>query len=342
MHPELFRIPFTDLTVKSYGMMMVCGFIAAIFIIRRLSRSMGQENTEQITAAALYSLIAGVAGARLFYVIHYWDQFQGRGIVEIFAVWKGGLELLGGVFLSIFIIVIYLWVQKLPVRRYLDILAVGLMMALAFGRIGCLFNGCCFGKPTACPIAIRFPYGSLSYQSQVRPDFARDRMKPYFDLPSEYFGYINKADEWTAAPRAGKYDYYLKPFDRLTAQQKLEVTGGPYRCLAVWPTQIFESISALIGCILLYLHRGKGIRLQKNSGTLPLFFRPGVTFALMFILYGIIRFFIEFLRDDNPLQVNELTVSQNLCIAMVVAGFLLIWLFAKMKPDQFIINESKR
>ncbi|MDD5135396.1 MAG: prolipoprotein diacylglyceryl transferase, partial [Phycisphaerae bacterium] len=113
MHPELFRIPFTDLTVKTYGVMMVCGFLAAIYVIRKLSRGMG-ENADHITSAALYSLIAGVAGARIFYVIHYWSQFKGKGFLEIFAVWNGGLELLGGVLLAIFVIVIYLRAQKLP------------------------------------------------------------------------------------------------------------------------------------------------------------------------------------------------------------------------------------
>jgi phosphatidylglycerol:prolipoprotein diacylglycerol transferase len=338
MHPELFRIPFTELTVKSYGMMMVCGFIAAIFIIRRLTRGMGPENTEHITAAALYSLLAGIVGSRIFYVIHYWQQFSGKGLLEIFAVWKGGLELLGGVFFSILVIVVYLWRQKLPVRRYLDILAIGLMLALVFGRLGCLLNGCCFGRPTYAFVSVRFPYGSLSYQSQVRPDKARNREEPYIDLPAEFFGYINDANEWVAAPESEKYNYYLKPFDRLTEQEKSEVTAGEYRALKVCPTQIYESLSALAGCILLYLHRKNGIEQQKNQKTTSAFFRPGVTFALMFIVYGFMRFFIEFIRDDNPYQFDNFTVSQNLSIAMVIGGFLLIWLFAKMKPDKLITD----
>jgi len=337
MHPELFRIPFTALTVKSYGVMMVCGFIAAIYIIRRLSRGMG-ENAEHVTTAALYSLIAGVAGARLFYVIHYWQQFRGQGIIEMLAVWKGGLELLGGVLLAIFIIVVYLRSKKLPVRRYLDILAVGLMLALVFGRLGCFLNGCCFGKPTNFFISVRFPYNSLPYQSQVQPDPARGREKPYIDLPADFFGFINEASEWMTAPKERKYDFYLKPFKILTPQQRFEVTEGPFRCLAVWPTQFFESASALVACILLYLHRKKGIQLQKRGDKIPVFFRSGVTFALMFIIYGSMRFFLEFLRDDNPIQADGLTVSQNLSIILVAVSFGLIWLFTKMKPDKFVVG----
>ncbi len=336
MHPELFRIPFTDLTVKTYGVMMVIGFIAAIHIIRRLSRQMGQQDAEHITTAALYSLIAGVAGARIFYVLHYWRDFQGKGLLSIFAVWDGGLELLGGVFLSIFVIVLYLYVQKLPIRRYLDILAIGLLLALGFGRIGCLFSGCCFGRPTTCPIAIRFPYGSLAYQSQVRPDADRDRLNPYTQLPPEFFGYLNEANQWVVAPpQLNRFDYYLKPFNLLTPQEKTEVTAGSYRPLPVWPTELFESFLAFTGCIILYLHRRKSFQLLKAGGVIPIFYRPGVTFALMFIVYGFMRFFMEFLRDDNPFGADKLTISQNLSIGMEVVGFLLIWLFGKMKPDKF-------
>jgi phosphatidylglycerol:prolipoprotein diacylglycerol transferase len=316
-------------------MMMVIGFIAAIKIIRILSRQMGQQDAEHITTAALYSLIAGVAGARIFYVIHYWSGFQGKGLLSVFAVWDGGLELLGGVFLSIFVIVLYLYVQKLPIRRYLDILAIGLLMALGFGRIGCFFSGCCYGRPTTCPIAIRFPYGSNAYQSQVRPDLNRDRLKPYTQLPPEFFGYINEANQWVVAPQSSRFEYYLKPFNLLTPQEKAEVTTGPYRPLPVWPTELFESFLAFTGCSILYLHRRKGFQIQKAGEYGRKFFKPGVTFALMFIVYGIMRFFMEFLRDDNPFGADKLTISQNLSIGMEVVGFFLIWLFGKMRPDKF-------
>ena len=83
------------MTIKSYGTMMVIGFLVAIYIIRRLSRDITPD-PQMITNAALYSLIAGVVGARVFYVIHYYDKFKDR-LIDVFAIWQGGLELLGGV-----------------------------------------------------------------------------------------------------------------------------------------------------------------------------------------------------------------------------------------------------
>lgn len=335
MHPELFRIPFTDLTVKTYGVLMVFGFICAIYIIRKLSRGMG-ENEDHVTTAALYSLIAGVAGSRLFYVVHYWSQFKGRGFLEIFAVWDGGLELLGGVLLTISVIIIYLRFNRLPIRRYLDILAVGLMMALAFGRIGCFSAGCCFGRPTSCPAAIRFPYNSLVYNSQVRPDNNRHRENPYIELPADYFGYMDENGNWTDAPETFKYDYALKPKELLTPQQKLEVSNaGKYSCKAVIPTQLYESLSAFIGCLLLYLHRRKGIRYYQKGLPVPFFFRCGVTFGLLFIVYGIMRFIIEFFRDDNPIGYFGLTISQNLSIVLFALSVVLIIIFGNMKQTPY-------
>jgi phosphatidylglycerol:prolipoprotein diacylglycerol transferase len=200
------------------------------------------------------------------------------------------------------------------------------MLALAFGRAGCFLNGCCFGKPTNFFISVRFPYDSFSYRSQVQSDPARHRNKSYIELPADFFSYMPQQDQ-----------SYLKPFDRLTAQQKFDVTQGPFCALPVHPTEIYESLAALIGCILLYFHRKKGILLEKQGRKLPFFFRPGVTFALMFVIYGGFRFFIEFLRDDNPFQFDSLTVSQNLSIVLVFASLALIWLFAKMKPGKLSV-----
>ena len=59
MHPELFRIPFTSLTVKGYGLMLVIGFLMAVHIIRRLSKNITPD-PEMITNASLYCLVVGV------------------------------------------------------------------------------------------------------------------------------------------------------------------------------------------------------------------------------------------------------------------------------------------
>ncbi|MDH4201640.1 MAG: prolipoprotein diacylglyceryl transferase [Phycisphaerae bacterium] len=305
MHPELFEIPFLHISVKSYGTLMVTGFLVAVWLMRRMMKRSGQ-NPDNISNIAMYALICGIVGARTFYIVHYHVK-----PAEWLAVWRGGLELLGGVIAAIAFLWFYLWKQKLPKRLYLDVLAVGLMVGLGFGRIGCLMNGCCYGKCSDASWAVQFPYGSPAFYSQTQPDPARGRDKPLLDLPDSYYS-----------------SGYLKEYDDLTEEQKQAVKEGPYRSLPVHPTQIYSSINAFILAGVLYtLWRRFG---QK---------KPGVVLSSMFILYGTARFFLETLRDDNPFEgawwilYKGGTVSQNIGIYLFIIGAVLLTIFATRKPE---------
>jgi phosphatidylglycerol---prolipoprotein diacylglyceryl transferase len=330
MYPELFKLPFINTTVKSYGLMMVIGFLCALWLIRRLSRSF-LADPQLITNIALYAMIAGVVGARLFHIIHYYDDKFRTHPIEILYIWQGGLEFYGGVIMAVTVILIYLLYYKLPVRQCMDVLAIGLMLALAFGRIGCFLNGCCFGKPANLPWAVRFPafvknlaqdiyYPSFVFDSQVYPDFKRGRTEPRLKLPDEYFE--------NSANSSGKY---LKPYEDLTIKQQMEVTEGKYRPLAVHPTQLYESVAALFLCLVaLGFWRRSQKALQLHNEHKP-FVKPGIICALMFIMYGIVRFCLEYLRDDNPYEFDGITISQNISIAMIVLGVVLVVVFERMK-----------
>ncbi len=291
--------------------MMVIGFILAVGLIRRLSRTISPD-TKHITNATLYSLIGGIVGARLFYIFHHFQDFK-EDPASAFALWHGGMEFYGGVILAIIIIFFYLLFHKLPIHRYLDILAMGLMLALVFGRVGCLLNGCCYGKPTKLPWGICFPYNSIAYLSQINSDFKRNRLDPHLILPkNEYLSYVGKDGNW-----------HPKPYEDLTEQQKIEVTTGKYKCLPVHPTQLYSSANAAVLCLVLYLFWRRS---QKGGKILT---NPGSTFSLMFLLYGITRFLIEYLRDDNPFEIAHLTISQIISIIMIVLGTALITWFQK-------------
>ena len=322
MHPKLFEIPLIHWPVGTYGPMLVIGFLAAISLIRYLSRNITTD-PQHITNAALYALIGGVVGARAFYVIHYFEKYQDNWI-DIFRIWHGGLELLGGVVVAVAVILAYLLYHKLPIRRHLDILAIGLMLALVFGRIGCFLNGCCFGKPTEGPCAVRFPYDSFVYNSQVNPNLDRNRPEPQLQVPDNYFYYISEN---------GKK--YTKPFEELAALQQYEVAQGKYRCLPVHPTQLYSSACAAFLCFILYLFWRRSQKSRSRFLT-----HPGSTFSLMLICYGIMRFLIETIRDDNPFEYawwaiyKGATVSQNLGIYMVILGVVFMLIFQIFKPKE--------
>lgn len=329
MHPEFFRIPLTSLTIKSYGLMMVVGFLGAVTVIRYLSRHFTRD-PQLITNAALYALIAGVAGARAFFVIHYFDQYRDNPL-RVFAIWNGGLEVIGGVMLAIAVILLYGRYHKVPIRHYLDVLAVGLLVALMFGRIGCFLNGCCYGQPTDLPWGVRFPYGSFSYSGQVKPDPGRHRLEPYFSLPPEYFG---PAEENGYNPSA------LKPAKDLTPGQLELVTTGPYRARPVHPTQLYASVAAGLLALLLYgfLRRSQRAEATGRYGVLT---KPGSIFSLMFILYAIMRFSLEMIRDDNPFEMAGLTISQLLSFVLAALGIVLAVYFSLSKPEKLPAPQSK-
>lgn len=321
MYPQLFKIPFTDLTVKSYGFMMVLGVLAAIYLIRRLSRSMG-HNPEHITNAALYALLGGLFGARLFYVVHYWDNFKSN-LIEIFFVWQGGLELLGGFISALAVIILYIRIHRLPVRQYLDILAMGLTVALAFGRIGCLLNGCCFGAPCDNFTAIRFPYGSIPYQNQLQADPKRNRDMPYLELTDDFFEF--------GTDKAGNWRKFLKPYKDLTDNQKEYLTNNDkYYCKPIWATQLISSLGGLVltGVLYLFWRRNKLGRLGKRR--FYFYNKAGTVFAMMFMLYAPMRFAVEFIRDDNPYEISTLTISQLIAMGLFGFGLILFIVFSAL------------
>jgi phosphatidylglycerol:prolipoprotein diacylglycerol transferase len=312
MHPRLVEIPFLNVTIWGFGAMMALGFLAALGVVRRLSRRAGLD-PETVSNAALYCLFVGVVGARTFFVIHHIDRFRGD-VLSVFAIWRGGLEFLGGVAPAVGFLLFYLRFRRLPMRRYLDILAIGLMMGLAFGRLGCFLNGCCYGQPTELPWAVRFPYGSYAFVSQANPDPQRGRTRPHLQVPPpEYAAFYGDNGRW-----------YPKSLDELTEPQRHEVTKGEYRCLPVHPTQLYASAYAFLLCALLYLLWRRGTGSDGSDGLGRRFAKPGMATAALCLLYGPGRIALEAIRDDNPYELGMLTISQLLGIAMFLAGLVLL------------------
>lgn len=176
MHPDLFTIPGLGLQVKTYGFFLTVGFLSAVWLAMRRAQRV-HADPDRILDISFIALLFGVGGARIFYVIHYWDTgfaYQANPLLAIIDIRQGGLEFLGGLLGAILATLIYLKWKGLSNRMYLDILAPGAMWGLAFGRLGCFFNGCCFGGLCALsgsdvpkyPWAVQFPYGSNAHIHQ--------------------------------------------------------------------------------------------------------------------------------------------------------------------------------
>lgn len=176
MHPDLFTIPGLGLEVKTYGFFLTVGFLSAVWLAMRRAERV-HADPDRILDMSFIALLFGVGGARVFYVIHYWKtDFAHRSnpLLAIIDIRQGGLEFLGGLLGAMVVTLLYLKWKKLSIRMYLDILAPGAMWGLAFGRLGCFFNGCCFGGLCAAgapdvpkyPWAVNFPFGSNAHIRQ--------------------------------------------------------------------------------------------------------------------------------------------------------------------------------
>ena len=324
MLPELFSLPFIHVSIKSYGFMMVLGFLLALALARWRSRKLG-EDPEAITNCALWALILGVLGARIFHVIHHWSHYR-ENPRQIVAIWSGGLEFLGGFILAVVTLAVYLWIKKRPLFNVLDILSPSAMLGLAIGRLGCLLNGCCFGATCDLPWALTFPavntltqssFGgekktalrySPPYENQLYPDEDREK-EPLITLPNDYYGYTDRQGRWYVLPTAALYRD-AKPPGMLSKSQVEALRRGEYPMQPVHPAQLYSFANGLLICLILHL----AFRRRKF---------PGQIVALLFILYGVTRFLLESIRADNPIEFTGLTISQNLGIAAIAAGIIL-------------------
>lgn len=163
---------FAGYRAPSYGAMMLLGFLVGVWMAERRAGRIGVR-PEHCLDMGLIGILAGLAGARLFHVIENWGEyspFGERGVIalmDVFKLWRGGLVFYGAFIAAILAAILYCRWAKIPVIRFLDLLAPSLIAGLAFGRLGCYLNGCCYGKVCTLPWAAHFPYGSEAYRVQA-------------------------------------------------------------------------------------------------------------------------------------------------------------------------------
>lgn len=156
MYPVIWE--FGNFSLRSYGVMAAIGFLAATWVIN-WNRKFANLNGDQATGLVLWAMVAGVVGARIFYVIQFWQLFE-HNLWNIFRIDRGGLVFYGGFFLAIGAIALFCRLNRLDLIRVLDLFTPALAIGHAAGRIGCFLNGCCYGKPTQCLLGVVYPAGS--------------------------------------------------------------------------------------------------------------------------------------------------------------------------------------
>ncbi len=167
MHPILFHLG--SFPVHSYGVMIALAFLAGLWTATRRAR---RENIsgERIADITLWLMVGAILGARAVYVATYWrEEFADQPFSEIFMIQHGGLVYYGGLIGAIIAGAIFIRWKKLPLWKTADVLAPSIALGNVFGRIGCLLNGCCYGRACSFPWAIHFPADHATGGAPVHP-----------------------------------------------------------------------------------------------------------------------------------------------------------------------------
>ena len=145
---------------------MALGILCAYGVLLRLGRGRG-FSPDRLGNLVAGLVLAGLAGARLFFVVEHWDQYAGDPAAAL-RLWEGGLMFYGSIVVAGLALVAWCAARREPMLPMLDLFAVVVPLGQAFGRVGCLMNGCCYGRPSQSALALAYPAGSIPWAEQIR------------------------------------------------------------------------------------------------------------------------------------------------------------------------------
>jgi phosphatidylglycerol:prolipoprotein diacylglycerol transferase len=334
------------LAIRGYGMMLLAGVGSAVYLAAFRAKRRGID-PDLIYSMAPWAFIGGIAGARLFYVVQYREQFFSGSIMEsignVLRFTEGGLVVYGSFIGGGLAVAYYLYRNHLSVLTFGDVIVPCMFLGVFFGRMGCLMNGCCYGgRCEEGQMAVQFPPEAKVYGDQiasgeligfkydaetrkiveVRPDSLADQAgitvgSRLDELGPDY----SSLDQ---APRNLPLEdvqlgVYVTVDGRRTRWTPTEL---PDRALPVRAAQIISSGSSLVLCLALC-----AVSLFR--------LRTGSVMFIGFAAYAILRFALEWVRVDEAGQFGtSLSISQWVSV-FVMAGSIagLLWRYSsKERP----------
>jgi phosphatidylglycerol:prolipoprotein diacylglycerol transferase len=158
------------LPIRGYGVMLLLALVASIGLAAWRAERLGLD-PDMILSLAFWLVSSGIIGARVFYIIEYWPQFQKPTLYETLAtmanVSQGGLVVYGSLLAGGAALAAFVWRYHLPGLALSDLAAPSVVLGIAIGRIGCFLNGCCYGGTSELPWSVSFPWGSPPHGAQV-------------------------------------------------------------------------------------------------------------------------------------------------------------------------------
>ncbi len=258
MHPELINI--FGFTIAWYGVLITAGVMFGAMIATRYARERGL-NENLLSDMIIWSVLWGVVGARVFYVLTSLDEFRGASFIDIINIRRGGISIHGGLIFGIGVLLYYQWRYRINLYRYADLMVPGVALGIIGGRLGNFFNGSdTMGRMTGWPIGYTWP-----------------------DAGSPILGIFKSPVNWTGF--AGGFcrtanDIFMTP-------AKAFCNGGTFSRGPVHLTQIY---GVLIG-LALFIGAMYWLRSKK----------PGWVFWQFWLWYSLLRAGIEETFRLNPL-----------------------------------------
>ncbi|HLA85349.1 MAG TPA: prolipoprotein diacylglyceryl transferase family protein [Thermoguttaceae bacterium] len=336
------------LPIHGYGVMLLIAVVSATSLLAWRAKRVGLD-PDTIISMVFWMFVPGIVGARLFYVVEYWPEFDrptfGETIGAVLSFSEGGLVVYGSLIGGMLGMVLFLRKHRLPMLAVCDLLAPSLLLGLALGRLGCLAHGCCFGGPSDLPWAVTFPPGSPVYGQQlsrgqlwgfaVDGDPAAEPIVTWVaaDSPAGRAGLqpgqtIFRVNN-EVVQSAGNVSWLLQESAAAQKPIRLETKDGlhaeistspmPAHSRPVQPTQVYGALNGLVLCLFLLAYA-------------PFRRRDGEVFALMLTIYPITRFLQEIIRTDEGGSLGTgLTISQNISVLILLA-VIALWVYILRQP----------
>ncbi len=159
--------------ISLYGVIIAIGVMAGIALAAHVARKTGQ-NPDDYWDFAIYGVIFGVIGARIYYVVFEWDSYKDN-LLEIFRMRNGGLAIYGGVIAAFITLFVWCRIKKRDPREIGDTAMAGLLLGQIIGRWGNFTNREVFGKYTDGLLAMRIPLEAVRDRTDITEDmFSKD------------------------------------------------------------------------------------------------------------------------------------------------------------------------
>ncbi len=157
-------ITIGSFSIALYGICIAAAMLAGILLAAHIAKKTGWD-PNIIWDISIWLIIFAIIGARLYYVIFFWDAYKDN-LLQIFNLRAGGLAIYGGIIACVIVVFVYCKVRRVNPFRLLDTAAYGLVLGQIIGRWGNFFNREVFGGYTDSLLAMRLNRsGSFSYRA---------------------------------------------------------------------------------------------------------------------------------------------------------------------------------